>query len=396
MEKDGHDIRQLLQLYVENRCTPGQYIEVMNALSKDASNRHLLEEIKTQFDASASNESISKEQSDRLRNILINKITPTPVISLRSKSWKRWMAAASVLLVVGLSIFFLIDRWQQKNDNIASRSNIGKEVTNDVLPGGNKAVLTLADGSSIVLDDAANGALAEQGNTKVVKINGKLSYKEAETKTNEIVYNTISTPRGGQYQVVLPDGTNVWLNAASTLFFPTSFSGSDRRVQVTGEAYFEVAKNASMPFIVSVEGAEVQVLGTHFNIMAYKDEPVVKTTLLEGSVKFVAGTITNTLKPGQQSQLKQGNVKVVNGVDVDEVIAWKNGLFHFENADMETVMRQISRWYDVEVTFKNKRGFDPLHVDIPMNNKLSDVLKALELSGGATFKIEGKNIFVIQ
>jgi ferric-dicitrate binding protein FerR (iron transport regulator) len=307
----------------------------------------------------------------------------------------RIAAAASVIGLLVLGTFFWFN-WDEQKE-VAQKEVKATPYKNDVPPGGDKAILRLADGSTIVLDDVQNGILTQQGSTKVIKVGGKLAYDALNAGSKEIVYNTISTPRGGQYRVELPDGSQVWLNAASSIHFPTAFVGKDRRVEISGEAYFEVAENPFMPFIVRVNGAEVQVLGTHFNVMAYKEEAAVKTTLLEGSVRFVSGNSSNMLKPGQQSQLtKDGQVKVESGVDVDEVMAWKNGMFYFENADIETVMRQLSRWYDVEVDFKSKRAYDPLYAEIPRNTKLSDALKALELSGSAKFDIEGKKIVVTQ
>lgn len=309
-------------------------------------------------------------------------------------TFTRIAAAASIIGLLLLVTFVWYNRGGKKE--IAQTEVKNKSYKNDILPGGDKAILTLADGSTIVLDDALNGTLTQQGNTKVIKLGGRLAYDPAHTDSKEVVYNTISTPRGGQYQVELPDGTNVWLNAASSIKFPTAFIGKERRVDITGEGYFEVAKNKYMPFIVGVNGAEVQVFGTHFNVMAYNDEAAIKTTLLEGSVKFVNGNSAHMLQPGQQSQLtKDGQVKVVKDVDVDEVVAWKNGLFYFENANIETVMRQLSRWYDVEVVYQNEQDADPLHAEIPRNTKLSDALKALELTGSARFKIEGRKVIVI-
>ncbi|HET9280085.1 MAG TPA: FecR family protein, partial [Flavitalea sp.] len=265
----------------------------------------------------------------------------------------------------------------------------------DVAPGGDKAILTLADGSTVVLDDAQNGTLAQQGSSKIIKLDGKLVYDPANKNSREVVYNTITTPNGGQYQLELPDGSLVWLNATSSIHFPTSFVGKERRVEITGEAYFEIAKNRDMPFIVTVNNAEVQVLGTHFNVNAYNDEENVKTTLLEGSVKFVSGDNINMLKPGQQSQLaNNGLIKVVNNVDVEEVVAWKNGMFDFENAGIETVMRQLSRWYDVDVEYNGKTD-DLFIAEMRRNIKLSDALKALELTGKVKFDIQGKKIIVM-
>jgi transmembrane sensor len=267
---------------------------------------------------------------------------------------------------------------------------------NDVPPGSNKATLTLADGSSIVLDDAEDGALAQQGGVKVIKIGGKLAYHATNKALSEVEYNTITTPRGGQYQLELPDGSRVWINAASSIRFPTAFTGNARRVEVNGEAYFEVAKNKSMPFMVKVNNAEVQVLGTHFNIMAYDEEDVVSTTLLEGSVKFVTGDKISILKPGQQSQLsKDGQVKLVNDVDVDQVVAWKNGLFVFDNSELGTVMRQLSRWYDIDVVYRTRNVTTSFVGEVPRTSKLSDVLKVIELTSKMHFEVAGKKVIVM-
>jgi ferric-dicitrate binding protein FerR (iron transport regulator) len=266
---------------------------------------------------------------------------------------------------------------------------------NDVSPGNNKAILTLADGSSIILDDARDGAITQQGGTKVIKIGGKLAY-HTTGNSSEIEYNTITTPRGGQYQVELPDGSRVWINAASSLRFPTAFTGNERRVEINGEAYFEVAKNKSMPFIVKVNDAKVEVLGTHFNINAYDDEGIMTTTLLEGSVKFVSSDKISILKPGQQSQLsKDGQVKLINDVDIDKVMAWKNGLFVFDNSDLETVMRQLSRWYDIDVVFRTRNVATSFVGEIPRTSKLSDILKVFELASKLQFEIAGKKVIVM-
>jgi len=337
---------------------------------------------------------ISPETSTKLFKAIHDKIrAESKQARRRVIPFRRIAIAASVIGLLLLSAFLLYNR-------NTSRGTINAELNehrfkNDVLPGSDKATLTLADGSTVVLDDAQNGTLAQQGGSTVIKLGGKLMYDPANKISKEIVYNTISTPNGGQYQLELPDGSLVWLNATSSIHFPTSFVGKERRVEITGEAYFEVAKNRDMPFIVAVNGAEVQVLGTHFNVNAYSDEDNVKTTLLEGSVKFVSGANTNMLKPGQQSQLTtNGLIKVVTNVDVDEVVAWKNGMFDFENAGIETVMRQLSRWYDVEIEYKGKTD-DLFIAEMRRNIKLSDALKALELTGKVRFEIQGKKIIVM-
>lgn len=277
-----------------------------------------------------------------------------------------------------------------------------KKYKNDIQPGSNKAVLTLADGSTIALDGAKNGLLTQQGNTKIVKKEGKLDYNFSKTGASKVMYNTISTPRGGQYQVELPDGSKVWLNAASSLRFPTAFTGNERRVEITGEVYFEVAKDPAKPFKVFItsasgksEGAEIQVLGTHFDVMAYRDESMLETTLLEGSVKFIKDNDASMLKPGQQLQMTpKGQFKIVSGIDLEKVVAWKNGFFDFEGLNFEAIARKLSRWYNVEVVY-NKKNDDLFYAQIPRNTKLSDVLKALELTGKIKFEIEGSKIIVL-
>lgn len=325
---------------------------------------------------------------------IFNRIQEGIEVPRRSKIFTigRMAAAAAVIGLLLAGTLLWVNR-HHRNEIVQRNS-----YTHDVLPGSDKATLTLANGSTVTLEDAKNGTLAQQGAAKVVKIGGKLAYGSTNADSKEVLYNTVSTPRGGTYQIELTDGSKVWLNAESSLRFPTAFAGKQRRVEVTGEAYFEVADRKSMPFVVSVNGAEVQVLGTHFDVMAYSDEDALKTTLLEGAVKFVSGGKISLLRPGQQSQMtsdgKDGQIKVVNDVDVGEVIAWKNGLFQFEKADIGTVMRQLARWYDVDVEYRNKSEGDLLHVEIPRNTKLSDVLKALEVAGAGKFELEGKRIIV--
>ncbi len=316
--------------------------------------------------------------------------------------WK--LAAACALGLLFLSTWL----WENSKSkvNLVKTNVESKKYQNDeVQPGSDKAVLTLADGSTIVLDNASNGALAQQGGTKVVKLNGKLDYNASDAKANQVLYNTISTPRGGQFQVKLPDGSQVWLNAASSLRFPTIFSGKERIVEVTGEAYFEVAAlkikggEGKSPFIVKIitpsgEGGQVEVVGTHFNINAYLDDSSIKTTLLEGAVNYVHGRDKFTLLPGQQSQLtKNGQMKVISGVDLENVVAWKNGVFDFQGLDFEGLANQLSRWYDVEVIYDGKVN-DLFYAQIPRKTVLSSVLKALELTGKVKFEIQGKKVIV--
>jgi transmembrane sensor len=309
-------------------------------------------------------------------------------------TWHRFTriaAAALILFITGTATWLVI----RKNIPGKTAGKLARQEKNEVAPGGNKATLSLADGSVISLDDVKNGQIAQQGNAQVSKsANGQLIYKVTEDRPSSIVYNTLTTPRGGQFKLRLPDGSEVWLNAASSIKYPTTFAGNERKVEISGEVYFEIAHNASMPFKVSVNGMEVKVLGTHFNINAYNDEAAVKTSLLEGSISLTKAGAALTLKPGQQAQLAfAGNIHVTDDVDMDEVVAWKNGYFSFNMADLQAVMRQIARWYDVDIRYEGKIPERFFGGKIDRNSNASEVLKILEESK-VHFSIEGKKIIV--
>jgi ferric-dicitrate binding protein FerR (iron transport regulator) len=294
----------------------------------------------------------------------------------------------------------------------------------DLLPGGNKAVLTLANGAQIILDDAQNGLLTQQGNTAINKQDGQLIYNTGLKEQPVIaatgapaIYNTVQTPRGGQYNVVLSDGSKVWLNAASSMRYPIHFSGPVRQIEISGEAYLEVAHNAAQPFIVSVrsekgETGTIKVLGTHFNVNAYDDEQMMSTTLLEGKVEVVnrsrnlAGATGNQetsatnqpstiLKPGQQaviSAISNASAPIkVKPVDVETVVAWKNGFFEFDGNTIQSVMRQLARWYDVSIVYEGPLPNANFVGTISRHENISKVLKMLELTNVVQFKIQEKN-----
>jgi ferric-dicitrate binding protein FerR (iron transport regulator) len=328
---------------------------------------------------------------------------------------KRWMTAAAVLvLVVGFS-------WVLLNRGKGGWSPVGAAVrqpavADDVAPGGNRATLTLADGSMINLDGTKNGLLVQQGSSRLIKEkDGQLAYlgdaggntpaKEGVSKA--VAYNLLTTPKGGQYELILPDGSKVWLNAASSLRYPVRFAGKERVVELKGEAYFEIAKNAHMPFRLSVsrgagdqsrggeDGAplQVEVLGTNFNVKAYADEPFINTTLLQGSVKVHAAGQAVLVNPGERANLGGDGRLRAEAADIEEAVAWKNGLFRFNQATIEDIMRQLSRWYDVEVVYVNGPPADLFRGEIYRNVNVSKVLKVLEASG-IHFTVEGKKILV--
>jgi len=270
----------------------------------------------------------------------------------------------------------------------------------DFMPGKNKAVLTLSNGSEVVLDDTRSGKIASQGSVIIRKLNdGQITYTSADADSkstsaaNEL--NTLSIPRGGQYQLTLPDGTLVYLNSASSLTYPAKFKGTERKVTLTGEAYFQVAKNPKKPFIINVNNKQqIQVLGTHFNVEAYTDERVINTTLLEGSVKILYKNKETLLKPGQIAINNMGAALDIQTADLDEVMAWKNGLFIFNNENITMVMKKISRWYDVEVVFKGDMKNVNFLGNYSRTKSLASLLKNIQLMEDVNISIEGRRITV--
>lgn len=310
------------------------------------------------------------------------------------RRWYRYAAAAAIgILIVGIATLWLINQTNKTDKGTTQTAQYKSEA----LPGSDKAILELEGGRSILLD-TASGELAKQGNTHIRKReDGTVSYDAGKSGNDTaLVYNRIITPRGGQYHVTLPDGSKVWLNAASSLRFPVAFKNQERLVELTGEAYFEIAQNAAKPFKVKVSGIErpmnVEVLGTSFNIQAYADEPVHAATLVNGKVKVSAGDEQQILQPGQEARLKDQDIQVV-AADLDETLAWKNGLLYFKEANIQNIMRQISRWYDVEVVYTGKIT-EPLTGKVPRNMNLSDVLRLLEVTGEVHFKFEGRTVTV--
>jgi len=312
-------------------------------------------------------------------------------------NFKRWTAAAAIIVFLISGAYFLFIK---RDAESPVSSGIIQTQRADILPGGNKAVLTLGDNSVIVLDESDNGKIANEGGVSVLKTDeGQLTYTELNEKPKEVVYNTVATPKGGQYHLTLSDGTKVWLNSASSVRFPVSFTGVERKVEITGEAYFEVAKNESVPFRVLVNGKEeVEVIGTHFNINSYPEEPSLKTTLLEGKIKVrpleSKGNV-KILNPGQQFQLyNNGSIALNTNPDLEEVMAWKNGKFQFgESLEIAAVMRQISRWYDVDFEISGKIN-QHIGGSISRDVNVSKVFEMLELTGAVKFELNGRKVIV--
>jgi hypothetical protein len=339
-----------------------------------------------------SSESLLDQSFSNIKKTIASDNKNIKPASLYKLNWFKMSAAATVIfLILGAAFYFLHEK---KEIIVAHNSHI--RTIQDIPAGSNNAVLTLDNGATIVLDTAANGTLANQGNIKVLKMNGQLAYNKTGNMNVKPVYNTITTANGNQYQLILIDGSKVWLNAASSIRFPTSFTGTERKVEITGEAYFEVTKNPNKPFRVDFkneagEKDEIEVLGTHFNVNTYGDEPDMKTTLLEGSVKIKAGNKIQMLSPGQQALLSSNGIEIKKNVDLDQVMAWKNGYFLFDNTDIYTLMRQVSRWYNVEVSFEGKVTPDGFSGKILRNVPLSKFIKVLELND-VNVRSEGRKL----
>lgn len=310
--------------------------------------------------------------------------------------WTYLSIAASVVLAATIGLYFYHSR-QSQVKQFSQQAMVA-----DVAPGGNKAILTLADGKKISLTDAKNGTIAQENGTSILKTTeGQLIYQGQKT-SNVIAYNSVATPNGGQYQLTLNDGTKVWLNAASSLKYPLCFEGKERRVELNGEAYFEVAHNKSKPFRVITSHQEVEVLGTHFDINSYDDEPNTRTSLIEGSVRVtnLSSNKNITILPGQQSILSaakpEAAIKVRN-IDIDEAISWKNGYFMFDEESLESILRTIARWYDVDIQYKGLSENNKLFFSGTLSkySNVSKVLRKLELTESVHFKIEGRTILVM-
>lgn len=303
----------------------------------------------------------------------------------------KWISvAAAVLVLLSVGILFITRKAQPLQQIVKQHKHL-------IVPGGNKAMLTLADGSKVVLTEGRTGKVASQGAVVITKTaKGQLTYSHSSAALPSSGYNVIETPRGGQYQVTLPDGTGVWLNAASTLKYPIVFRGTERRVELNGEAYFEVAHNKKLPFRVVSNNQTVEVLGTHFNISSYKDEGIQKTTLLEGSVKVSVLKSTSILKPGQQAKVWKNEAITVSTVDTEETVAWKNGYFRFHSEDIESIMRKVSRWYDVDVEFKGGISDEKFNGTSSRSKNINQVLEMLQTTNAVHFKIEGRRVTVMK
>ncbi|WP_160714029.1 FecR domain-containing protein [Chitinophaga solisilvae] len=386
MQPPENNQEELIKRYLDGQCTPEEAIALYEQLQASGSQRALLAVMQAEFGRLMSApQEISPAISNRIETRLLQEIGRGRVVSLRARYRRIWAVAAGLLVLIiasGILIFL----------NKKSVTAPPADMLADVAPGSNKAMLTLADGSVVTLDSSGH-QIIQQGQTKVQQVNGQLQY-DAVHKEAAIGYNVLAVPRGGQFNVVLPDGSHIWLNSASSLKYPTAFSGNIRQVELQGQGYFEISPDSRQPFVVKVNDMEVQVLGTHFDIMAYNDENETRTTLIQGAVKVKQGRAEKVLKPGQQVAVDNstGAFSVVDA-DIQEVTAWKTGFFEFDNTDMNTIVRQLSRWYDIEIDNRAATSGRRFGGRISRNLPLSDILHMLE-SNGATFKLEGRKLTV--
>ncbi|SEW40193.1 FecR family protein [Chitinophaga sp. YR573] len=343
-----------------------------NWLAENPANVELLHEVIQVLDTPVEDEAL-KASANRVYEA-IGFITPQarPVHRVHFLRNRWWWAAA---LLIGITTVTYLTYTPAPKQPIALKIKPGKDV----------AILTLADGTTITLDSASNGIISQQGNVRITKLpTGELVYTPEGSNVQETLYNTMTTPKGGQYKLTLPDGSKVWLNAASSITYPAAFAGKERTVTIKGEVYFEVAKNENMPFHVKANNITVDVLGTSFNIMAYEDEPAIKTTLITGAIK-VNGHL---LKPGQQAV----NERITDNADIEEAIAWKNGLFEFNQQSIVSIMQQISRWYDVDIQYQGTIKSKTFTGQISRYADITTVLKMMELTGGIHFKVSDRTV----
>ncbi|MBC9912393.1 FecR family protein [Chitinophaga varians] len=386
---DNNRLKYLLSQYTTRTATPAELEELKTFLGSDEQDAQLEWMIEEAWVQSAeADQQVFDTQSDAMLTRILS--TDTAKRSLAKTFYRSYRAAAAILLLILAGGAILWTRQRKKPVPAATAHH------KIFLPGSDKAVLTLADGRNIELDSNMNGQVAQQGHVSLQTNAGQLIYQSQSAPASTTVsWNTLRTPKGGQYSLVLPDGSRVWLNAASSLQYPTAFTGPTRQVTLNGEAYFEINPNAAQPFFVNTGETAVAVLGTSFNIMAYNNENSIRTTLLQGAVKVSRQSAQHLLKPGQQSLINEnGTMEIIDHADTDLAVAWKNGLISFRSADIRTIMRQVERWYNIEVVFQGDVPTRTFTGDIPRTADLSALLRLLEISK-IHFKLEEEKLIVM-
>lgn len=375
--------KQLVDRYITGDCSAEEQEQLKWLLEDPAYIEQLATIMDQQLEQLQATDSDFPETTSRIQEAVVARISNSQAEETENQKRgivymiRKWAVAASIIAALSVLAFFFFNK--SSDTSPLAQQPTGEPST--IEAGKDGAILTLVDGSTVVLDSMGNGLVTTQNGTKVLLRNGQLVYDQANSDVVINGYNSMSTPKGRQFKMVLPDGTKVWLNAASSIRYPIVFTGNDRKVDITGEAYFEVAKNKNKPFIVATHsGTEIEVLGTHFNINSYDNEETINTTLLEGSVRVSNKEGRIVLTPGQQAQSTNTALTVKKQVNVAQVMAWKNGQFDFNNASLREVMRQLERWYNIEVEYapgvKNYEFVGKMDREL----SLQEVLKGLEMS----------------
>jgi len=391
MKTNQERLSVLLKSYVENKISAAELEELHQLSQLPEADAELDEFLLVHWNSFKITESNSLPRNDIFNKIITDERFNDQLYQelvkpdFGYKKWLSYASAAVVLIIAGVSFYQLAAR---------KSPEVQKPEIVKIMPGTKKAILTLGDGSEIVLADSSGNGIAVQGKLKIEHKNGSINYK-LEDDDAVIAQNKVTTPKGGEYQVILQDGTHVWLNAASSISYPVIFNGDERKVVISGEAYLEVAKNPHKPFIVVANGTEVKVLGTHFNVSAYQNDDFVTTTLIEGAVKVSAQGAYALLKPDQQAVISKTSAAItVRNVDAAEAIAWKNGVFLYNNENIKGVMKVIARWYDIDVVYQGDMSDKTFGGKISKFENFEKLLKTLELTGVIHFKIKGRRVMV--
>lgn len=387
----------LFDRYVKNSCSKDELQEFFQLIKKRDQDTDVQEALRDIWNDTGTEQTHSEEEWESIYLTILALSAKDNVKLSSSTTWRKIAVAATIIIGVSAGLFAYMNRSESSDLTTLTPALAGNKID----PGGNKATLTLADGTKVILDSSEKGLIANQAGVQVLKAaNGQIIYNIEDNSTagSSSMFNTIETPKGGEFQLVMPDGTRIWLNAMSSLTYPLSFNGRERKITLKGEAYFEVAKSKHIPFIVRSGNQTVQVLGTHFNINSYSNQKLIETTLLEGAVRVSSIISGNTayLKPGQQSRMQSDSFEV-KAVDVDEAIAWKNGNFVFNKCELEDIMKQLSRWYDIEVVYQNEEVKHYLFSGTVSRFKdAAEILGVLELTRLVHFKIEGRRVIVMK
>lgn len=393
-------LEYLFNKYMSNNCSIMEKEQLAQMVLLPENKNYIIKLLENEWNNSTEREKMSEEKVEQILQSIFNE-NPTPLKQLpnpfaiipvhKKVNWHKFAVAASVLIIAGISVYIFLQKISnssQQNKPVVSSSDIKA-------PRLSKAVIILSNGAQLALDSIKQGTLALQDSVHIIKnVNGEIVYKGSST---QITYNTLYNPRGSKIvNITLQDGTKVWLNNESSLKYPTAFYGNERKVEVSGEAYFEVAPSTAKKFLVITEGVTTEVWGTHFNVNAYSSTTSVKVTLLQGSIKVINNNSSKFIAPGQQAQLNSTEeININKNVDTDEVTAWKDGLFNFNSLSIQEIMREIEKWYDINVAYEGRQTNKHFSGIFSREDDISEILKMMEMAG-IKFRIEGKKVTVIE